>query len=488
MNILTNNICELQILSKAHLIFEDDNTSKNVNLLSGVFFKRPGYYKNFGVYVSGLARTVKFIDEYNREVDKLLSVPEAERSHTSEKFYFLLFIDHNVRDDDGIMRIINSSKNVIPVLFSCPGYMEDKYHVDLFGTLVRFFPMFTFENNPAKTVISIDIELNREDRRKVYGLMKHIPPGVTASGEIHKLIYNGEVPYIYSGTLCYNREKFDSELITKFIESAHTIVGTGHYGKRKTTFGYGIDEMFLNSHLIPAVKNYSIIIEYQISYFLYYSQTYITKQKRSDITHEMLKMILYDLYSSNLTTTDMLAIIKQSQYIYDIKNMIRRQTRQNKGIGAWSESGTAGESDEEESVIDTNVTSTDLEVEYTDTDVVDSSDDQNSTMHKILHKLLGDLYVPSKSVNELLSLVDQKTYNIREKNEVNNALAERFYYIINDLLQNNKTWMETDVMKLIDDNLRNVISAIVVFKIDPDNKEVTDITTYDTVYTDNIIE
>ena len=47
--------------------------------------------------------------------------------------------------------------------------------------------------------------------------------------------------------------------------------------------------------------------------------------------------------------------------------------------------------------------------------------------------------------------------------------------------------MELDVMRLINDNLRNVISSYVVFKIDPDNKEITDVTLLDPIYTDNVI-
>jgi len=472
MNILTNEICDLEILSKAHLLFEDDNTPKNPNILSGVFFKRDQYYKNFGTYVKGLQRTVRFIDRYNREVDETLKIPESKREHTPEKFVFLIFIDKHIREDKHIMRIIESSKSAVPVLFRCSEYMDGEYHIDLFGTLVRFFPMFDFADNPSQnsTIITIDIELNREDMRKVHKLMKHRPEGVTASGEIHNLIYKGEVPYIYAGSLCFNREKLSKDLIVKFIKSAHTITGTGHYGKRKTTFGYGIDEIFLNSHLIPAVKYYSNIIEYQISYFLYHSQKTIRKQKRADITHEILKMILYNLYSPNLTTDDMLGVIRQAQFIYDIKRMIRRQTNDVTEISEVSGKEAEGVEVETETETDEPI-----------------QDEELTTMSKILQTLLGDMYDPSKSVEELLTLVDKKTYNVMEKNEVNNALAERFYFIIHNLVKSNKTWMEMDVMKLINDNLRNVISSYVIFKIDPDNKEITEVNLLDPVYTDNVL-
>ena len=495
MEILTNDICNFEILSKAHLLFEDNNTPKNPNLLSGVFFKRGEYYKNFGVYVSGLARTVKFVDDYNDEVEQSKKLSQNEKKYNLEHFVFLLFIDQNIRDDSQIMNVINSSRWTVPVLFHCPVYTEGKYHIDLFGTLVRFFPMFNFLNNPSQTsmVITIDIELNREDRRKVEALMKNRPKGVTASGEIHNLIYKGEVPYIYSGTLCFNHEKLESNLITKFINSAHTIIGTGHYGKRKTTFGYGIDEMFLNSHLIPAVKNYSIIIEYQISYFLYHSQPYIMKQKREEITNKILKMILYNLYNPGLSSEDMLNIIKESQFLPDLKKMIRRQARisgeitepsenELEGVEVETSTENTGKTTESDTVLDSEIV--DVSVEYEDSTTFE---DKDSVMHKILSQLLGDLYDRDKTVEELLMIVDQKTYNIKEKNEVNNALAERFYFVIHDLVTHNKIWMEADVMRLIDKYLRNVISAYVVFEVNPDNKQIENITTFDVVYTDNTI-
>ena len=392
--VFKNKICNLEILNRAHLIFEEDGSLKKFNAISSVFFKREGYYKNFGIYVSGLAKTIKFIDEFNTNLNnKTNHENNPENNPDLENFYYLLFIDKNIRDDDKIMKIIESSPNTIPILFKCSVYMKGEYHIDLFGTLVRFFPIFNFENNPTKIVICIDIELNQEDRRKVQSLMEYMPKGVTASGEIHRLLYNGEIPYIYAGSFCFNADKLDSNLITKFIESAHTIVGTGHYGKRTTTFGYGIDEMFLNAHLLPYIKQYSIIIEYQISYFLYHSAKYIMddKNKRYENTNNLLKMIL------------------------------------------------------------------------------------------------GDKYNPDMSTEDMYNYIDKVTYNITEKTPENNEICERFYFIIHDLVKNNKTWLQKDIMEIIDNKLRNIISASVLFEVDIDTKKVIDVKTYNQIYTDNLV-
>lgn len=497
--ILDNDLCKFEILNRKHLILNDDLTPKSVNLVSAVFFKRDQYYKNFGIYVKGLARTIRFIDNYNEEVEQN---NKQNNKSNMENFYFLLFIDSNIRNDSKIMKIIERSENTVPILFKCPTYIEGEYHVDLFGTLVRFFPMFNFKNNPAKNVICIDIELNKEDTRKIKALMTHQPQGVSASGEIHKLIYNGEIPYIYAGTLMFNREKLDLKIIIDYIESAHLIKNTGKYGKRKTTFGYGIDEIFLNQYLLPIVKEYSIIIGYQISYFLYFSKPYIKSQKRAQTTKNMLKLILYDMYNPDLTIDDMIEFVDKSLFMQDLKREIKRQTNEPGPITSTSDGELVSdkspitiETDEKSDKIissyvgefpimttESDEKSNEKEDKITDADVNDFS-----TVRKILQNLLGDLYNPSLSVDELITIVDKKTYDILEKNEVNNALAERFYYVIHDLCKNNKVWMEKDIMKLIDDNLRNIISAIVLFKIDPDNKEITDVTTYDAVYTNTII-
>lgn len=499
--IFDNNICKFEILSRRHLLLNDDSTPKSVNLISSVFFKRDQYYKNFGIYVKGLSRTIQFIDNYNREV---------EQNKSMEKFYYLLFIDSNVRDDSKLMKIIRKSENTIPVLFKCPTYIESKnngeYHVDLFGTLVRFFPMFTFKNNPAKNVLCIDIELNREDMRKIKSLMTHQPKGVSASGEIHKLIYDGEVPYIYANTVMFNRDKLNPELIINYIETAHTIKSIGHYGKRKTTFGFGVDEIFLNEYLLPVVKEYSIIIEYQISYFLYFSKAYIKKQGRAKATNEVFKLILYDMYDPDLTINDMIEFIDKSLFMQDLKKEIKRQSREpgqiSSDFGSSESPFLTTDADEKYEDSDKNLNK--LLDENTDTalDTLDYFDeiDQDkitdadigeisniSTARNILQNLLNDLYDPALSVDELIEIVDKKTYNVLEKNEVNNALAERFYYIIHDLVKNNKIWMEKDIMKIIDDDLRNIISAMVLFKIDPDNKEIVNVNTYDVVLTDNKI-
>ena len=96
--------------------------------------------------------------------------------------------------------------------------------------------------------------------------------GVTGAGDISRYLYMGLVPYIYAGLLCFNHAKIDKKVIIDFISNVDTIESKGHYGKRLTPFGYGIDEIFINEFFLPKIGKINIIIDYQPSYFLFHSK------------------------------------------------------------------------------------------------------------------------------------------------------------------------------------------------------------------------
>ena len=89
----------------------------------------PNHYKNFHIYINGLKRWDVFLND-------------------NKKYKFLIFIDKHVLNDNRIMNIINGKPDqFIPILFTCSDYIKDNYHLDVFGALVRFFPIFNFDNN-----------------------------------------------------------------------------------------------------------------------------------------------------------------------------------------------------------------------------------------------------------------------------------------------------------------------------------------------------
>ncbi len=307
---LTNDICKFEILNKVDLL------ENKVNILTSVFFKRNEYYKNFGIYVRGLQKVLAFVDDKNNNPDE-------------NRFIFVLFIDHNIANDETLMRMINNSRNTVPVKFHCEIYIKNNYHQDLFGTLIRFFPMFDFPNNETNITICIDIDLHDEDYVRLQCIMKHKIKGVTASADIVRLIYENKAPYIYAHLVSYNSEKYDHRIIMDFILNAENIKSKGIYGKRLTPFGFGVDEIFLNDFLLPEIKNYKCIIDYQISYFLYHSNSRIIDKNKIDQSTKILPMILGDLLTVDMNVSEMLNFIDKNTYGIrnrtDINNELSRR-------------------------------------------------------------------------------------------------------------------------------------------------------------------
>ena len=275
MKFLTNDICTFKVLDKQFLLKE------GVDILVSVFFKRDQYYKNFDIYIKGLNKVLQFV---NNECN----------TTKHNMFIYVLFIDQNIADDNEIMKLISKCKYCVPVLFKCVNYMKGQFHYDLFGSMVRFFPMFDFGANPCNIVICIDIDLHDEDYIRLKSAMHYKFKDVSAAGDITRVLYKSIDPYIYAGLLCFNRKKIKQSLIIDFIKDANDgkIESKGHYGKRLTNFGYGVDEIFLNDVMVKHMGSINIIIDYQISYLLFHSKSFIVQSIKSKDTSDILDTII----------------------------------------------------------------------------------------------------------------------------------------------------------------------------------------------------
>lgn len=286
MSYLKNDICKFKLINKTKL------RKSKINILSSCFFKMDKHYKNFNIYVNGLKRWIKFLDSFDHN------------------YIFRLFIDSNIKKDKYIMKLINSTDKIEPVLFECKDYKKNNYHIDLFATLVRFFPYFNFKNNDSKNVIVVDVDLHLDDLRKCKLLMKKNFKGFVGAAETGGYFYKGSKLYVIANLMSYGK-KCDSRIITKFIKNAHKIVDKGHYNKRRTTWGFGVDEIFINKFLLKHVEHYSSIFEYYVTYFLYYSKKQIMKSKRSK---KIFKVILGKYHHDDMDVTDMYNFIDKKIY------------------------------------------------------------------------------------------------------------------------------------------------------------------------------
>ena len=116
---------------------------KKMNIISTCFFKRH-QNKNYKK------------DGFNRYIDGLSVL--NDKTKRLKGFRVRMFIDKHIHEDDAIMKKLSKLSMIDLVLFECPAFMKDDYHIGLFGTLVRFFPMFDFPGNDANIVILSDID------------------------------------------------------------------------------------------------------------------------------------------------------------------------------------------------------------------------------------------------------------------------------------------------------------------------------------------
>jgi hypothetical protein len=133
---LENEICEFEPLKPI-----DYSIKKNI-ISTSLFRMKSGGYKNFDKYLNGIKTLSSVAKEKNIEVR--------------------IFIDQTIKNDKKIMDYLFSFDNITPIYFKCSDFFINDHHVGLFGTMVRFFPLFKFPNNDAKVVFLADADTKTE--------------------------------------------------------------------------------------------------------------------------------------------------------------------------------------------------------------------------------------------------------------------------------------------------------------------------------------
>lgn len=275
MSYLQNSICKFTPL------FEIDYKVKK-NMISTSLFMRDKYYKKYDMYVDGLRRLVNLL----------------ERS--DKGFVLRIFIDKHVQKHKGINEIFKSSKKVEPVLFECANYMDGDYHVGLFGTIVRFFPMFDFKNNDRGAMIVTDADLDKCKFPYLKFWMKRKSEHFMAKVDISSML-RGEDIYIMAGGM-YVYDTYDGNLLIDFIKNINDYQDKNPYKKKieedvkntrgeDTSFAYGMDEVFINHVMVKDnhIKDIYAATMYAPSYF-FWKETYEENEKK--IYNECFKIIL----------------------------------------------------------------------------------------------------------------------------------------------------------------------------------------------------
>ncbi len=298
MEYLENDICKFTPL------FPIDY-NKKINIFSTCFFKMINKgYKDFSKYLDGLK------DLNERILRRKLN------------YKIRLFIDESIHSDKKIYEIITKLESVQAVLYSCPNFIiEEKHHIGLFGTMIRFFPFFDFPNNDANIVISSDIDntnfssiLNDIDMIKEYSFFKEIY--LLKSGDINRsltyrynFMYNGKLnPYVFAlSFVSCRRIKFSliTDFITKVKDDKNNIIYSHHYkiSKHKSKddilkfkshgkFIYGVDEYFLNDILCPYLIENKMCFVVRTSWDIF-GTLYFFLQMKEGIEKKEINLIKY---------------------------------------------------------------------------------------------------------------------------------------------------------------------------------------------------
>ena len=219
---------------------------------------RKGSYKNFNRYVNGIFHLSNSLQD---------------------SFKLRLFIDYSIYNDVNLFNRIANIRNIQIVLYKCKYFSISKYHLGVFGTIMRLFPLFDFKNNDTNIVIVTDVDVNADksdfvcQRYKNFVENDNIPkdqeycvywrgrPQHSTNENKSFIICDKFIkPYCLCGSLLGLTKKVASVVITDFLLNTYRYKRVyevyGSYATLKNTkrcdnyICFGFDEYFLNNVLL----------------------------------------------------------------------------------------------------------------------------------------------------------------------------------------------------------------------------------------------
>jgi hypothetical protein len=247
----------------------------------------------------------------------------TQTEHLKE-FEVRVYTDDTAKDI--VLEAAGDNSRVTILHYNCPQFREGKGHVGMFGTLVRFLPIFEdldtvwcsdidipsryLDSNLIKTVISQNYDFLISTyscyEKKVWGTKNTILAG--------RFISRMQFPRALL-TLFLNRVS-DGKLNAKIEE-----INSGNTRKPRSDFPYGMDEYFLNTYIYNTLKtrNSKILVqkdyldsevifkskvkeekELLLKYFYYPTHERFLKLKRLFLTYIPLYLDTHPCYKDTL--------------------------------------------------------------------------------------------------------------------------------------------------------------------------------------------
>ena len=254
---------------------------KPYNLISTCFFLADNYYKDpIQKYFNGLKITI-----------------ENFYLHFDKSYYFRIYFDNSLLEKIHKNKIVNDSIDKIKQLidsykkqerlqlveYNCKDYKKDKFHFGLFGTIVRFHPLFE-TGSKTKNIILSDIEPVAIYDIKILSEYSKNYPKVKLAWRTHP--DKPQKDWLYAGSFLskvkfepdtlhkfFDDMKIDNSRVRKFLRKSEeklkkkdSIPGRNNYKNADfsamNNFIYGVDEAYLNFYLKPTFEEKKLPVLY----------------------------------------------------------------------------------------------------------------------------------------------------------------------------------------------------------------------------------
>jgi hypothetical protein len=199
-------------------------------------------------------------------------------------------VDKNVLKDEKVKSILDDMDARV-ILFECPEYfIKDQFHIGLFGTMIRYYPMFDVNTHALKVAHIQELEpdeefLPRFEYLNKLGTMNHGASLIYTSRKIYaqnfisnKYKFDGiYYPWIIAGRLSAY-EKIPFKIFTDYLDDIkqgkkfYNIYEAweSHKKPEHGKYSFGVDEIFLNDpylgYLINNDHTIGILVEYNVSF------------------------------------------------------------------------------------------------------------------------------------------------------------------------------------------------------------------------------
>jgi hypothetical protein len=263
---MNTKLCKLKYLN------DKLKPMKNQVIISCSIFKLHDMYRDASIYINGLVRIIKYVNK-------------------KPLLFLRVYYDHSIENDKEFNILLSIYGDTIQfVKYYCESFIGDNtLHRGVFGTFVRFLPLFdkTLKNH-IRFVSDIDYNKNEVRAWLKYYLKKILKTNnnITlvqrigyewkyAKKYMNKTLNGTVLANIYIKNIYAPIELFENSLeklrdnnyklvnMIKEMMIGRTKLGNGEdikYTQTNSTFTYGIDEWFINCELLPCIfKNEKVI-------------------------------------------------------------------------------------------------------------------------------------------------------------------------------------------------------------------------------------